>query len=76
MTWLRRSQQCGHRITGAKRDPAARAERFDPLASFSHDLGKKEANMIDRVTPIPLGVTKAEDVAAACGDVQIIVNML
>jgi hypothetical protein len=33
--------------------------------------------MIDRVTPIRLDVTKAEDVAAAaCGDVQVIVNML
>jgi hypothetical protein len=35
--------------------------------------------MIDRVTPIRLDATKAEDVAAAaaaCGDVQIIVNML
>src|ERR1700678_4269723 len=32
MTWLRGSQQCSRRIIGAKRDPAARAERFDPLA--------------------------------------------
>jgi hypothetical protein len=28
--------------------------------------------MIDRVTPIRLDVTKAQDVAAVCGDVQII----
>jgi starvation-inducible DNA-binding protein len=32
MTWLPRSQQFSRRIIGAKRYPAARAERFDPLA--------------------------------------------
>src|ERR1700691_4911289 len=31
-TWLRSSLQRSHRGIAAKRDPAARAERFDPLA--------------------------------------------
>src|SRR6202167_5370881 len=31
-TWLRSSLQRSHRVIAAKRDPAARAERFDPLA--------------------------------------------
>src|SRR5580658_363701 len=32
MTWLRGSQQFSRRVIGTKRDPAARAERFNPLA--------------------------------------------
>jgi starvation-inducible DNA-binding protein len=32
MTWLRRSQPCSRRIIGPKRDPEARAERFDLVA--------------------------------------------